>query len=286
MGYIYVYAAIILFSSIEVISKFIGNYVNPLDLWLFRLLFAIPTLLIFLKFSSFKNLTRRDWFNLLWIGTITVGVGMSFYHEALAHIQANEVAILFSANPIFVLLFSKLFFKEKFPIRVYIGMTLGFLGVIITSYSTNFTGDIYALFVIISTILFAIFTVFGKPIAQRSSSATLNFISFVFAVPVVLLEMIIFKEPLTLSIKAVPYIAYIGIVTTGIAYLLFFKGIEKVGASLGSMAFFAKPWIASFLAFLILAEAMTAQKMIGGILMASSLMIAYWPSKKLKKQKT
>ncbi len=279
MGYFYVYLAIVLFSSIEVVSKFIGSYVDPLNLWLFRLLFAIPTLLPFVRFSKLKDLTRRDWINLVWIGVIPVGIGMSLYHFAVANSQANEMAIIFSANPIFVLLFSKLFFKERFPLRVYIGMFLGFAGLTVTSYSSGFRGDIYVLVMIVASALFAILTVFGKTITQHSSSAAFNFMTFVIAVPVVLIEMAIFKVPIEISVKALPYLAYIGIITTGIAYLFFFKGISKIGASLGSMAFFVKPWIASFLAFIVLSEALNIQLIAGGILMASSLVIAYWPSK-------
>jgi|GEM_PF-1749213 drug/metabolite transporter (DMT)-like permease len=281
MGYFYVYTAIVLFSSIEVVSKFIGNYVDPLNLWLFRLLFAIPTLLPFVRLSQLKQLSRKDWMNLIWIGALPVGVGMSLYHLAVANSQANEMAIIFSANPIFVLLFSKLFFKEKFPLKVYLGMMIGFVGLIVISYSSKFTGDIYALIMIVSCALFAILTVFGRPISQHSSSAAFNFMAFVIAVPVVLIEMAIFKVPIQISLKAIPYLAYIGIVTTGIAYLLFFKGISIIGASLGSMSFFAKPWIASFLAFIVLSEVMSTQMIAGGILMALSLVIAYWPSKKV-----
>lgn len=280
MGYFYIYTAIVLFSSIEVVSKFVGSYVDPLNLWLFRILFAIPTLLPFVRLSELKKLSRKDWLNLIWIGAIPVGIGMSLYHVAVANSQANEMAIIFSANPIFVLLFSKLFFKEKLPFKVYIGMLVGFIGLIVISYSSKFTGDIYALMMIASSALFAIFTVFGKPISQHSSSAAFNFMAFVIAMPVVLIEMAIFKVPIQISLKAIPYVMYIGIVTTGIAYLLFFKGIAKIGASLGSMSFFAKPWIASFLAFIILSEVMSDQMIAGGILMASSLLIAYWPSKK------
>lgn len=279
MGYFYVYLAIVLFSSIEVISKFIGSYVDPLNLWLFRLLFAIPTLLPFVRFSQLKNLSRKDWINLIWIGIVPVGIGMSLYHFALANSQANEMAIIFSANPIFVLLFSKLFFKERFPLRVYIGMILGFVGLTVTSYSSGFKGDIYVFVMIVACALFAILTVFGRTITKDSSSAVFNFMTFVIAVPVVLIEMAIFNVPIEISVKALPYLAYIGIVTTGIAYLFFFKGISKIGASLGSMAFFVKPWIASFLAFLILSEELNTQLIAGGILMASSLVIAYWPSR-------
>jgi drug/metabolite transporter (DMT)-like permease len=279
MGYFYVYLAIVLFSSIEVVSKFIGSYVDPLNLWLFRLLFAIPTLLPFVRFSKLKSLSLKDWINLIWIGIIPVGIGMSLYHFALANAPANEMAIIFSANPIFVLLFSKLFFKEKFPLRVYIGMILGFAGLTVTSYSSEFKGDIYVFVMIAACALFAILTVFGRSITQNSSSAIFNFMTFVIAVPVVLIEMAVFKVPIEISFKALPYLAYIGIVTTGIAYLFFFKGISKIGASLGSMAFFVKPWIASLLAFIILSEELNTQLIAGGILMASSLVTAYWPSK-------
>ena len=281
LGYIYVYSAIIIFSSIEVISKFIGSSIGPLNLWLFRMIFAIFVFSPFVKRKTLKNLSLRDWLNLLWLGVFAIGIGTSLFHIGLTHISAAEVAIVFSSNPLFVLLFSVVIYKERFPIRVYLGMALGFIAAIITSYIPGqFSHDLYALYIIIAAILFALYTVVGRSISQKTSSATLNGISFGIGIVTVLCLIGWLHNPIRLPFKAIPYVAYLGIIATGVAYLLFFKGVQKTSASLGSMAFFVKPWLAAFLAFLILGEKFTLRRDIGGALMALSLIMAYWPSKR------
>ena len=281
LGYIYVYSAIVIFSSIEVISKFISVSIDPLNLWLFRMIFAILVFIPFVRKKSLRNLERRDWFNLTWLGVFTVGIGTSLYHVGLSHISAAEVAIVFSSNPLFVLLFSKLIYKERFPLRVYLGMSLGFIAVIVTSYIPGqFFHDLYSLYIIVSAILFALYTVVGRVISKKTSSATLNSISFGIGIITVLCIMRYFHDTIQLSVRDIPYVVYLGTVATGVAYLLFFKGVKKISASLGSMSFFVKPWLAAFFAFLILGEKFTLRRDIGGALMALSLIMAYWPSKK------
>lgn len=275
-GYISTYSAIAIFSSLEVFSKLATLNVPPLTLWFFRMLFGTLILFPFVRFEKLKRLSRTDWLNVFWLGSVTVGIGVSFFHMGLYYVSASEVAIIFSSNPLFVLLFSKLFYKEKFKLRVYIAMALGFSGVVVVSYEPGhiFT-SLYSLYILFSAILFALYTVLGRKISQKTSSATLNSLSFIFGMFAVMILMLIFRQPFSIPLKELPYVLYLGVVVTGVAYMLFFKGVKMIGASLSSMAFFVKPWLASFLAFLILGEKFTLSKDLGGVLMALSLIIAY-----------
>ncbi len=280
-GYLYTYAAIAIFSSLEVSSKLTTVSMPPLVLWFFRMVFGILVLFPFVKFRKLKNLSKVDWINMAWLGSITVGIGVSLFHIGLYHVSASEVAIITSSNPLFVLLFSKLIYKEKFKLRVYIGMGLGFLGVVMVAYKPgHFFTSFYSLCILVSAMLFAIYTVLGRKISRKTSSSTLNFFAFIFGMFTVLIILFLIHEPITLPLKEIWNVLYLGMVVTGLAYVLFFQGVKIVGASLGSMAFFVKPWLASLLAFFILREEFTILKIFGGILMAVALIIAYWPGKK------
>ncbi len=279
-GYIYTYSAMAIFSTLEVFSKITMSGMPPLVLWFFRMLFGAATLLPFVNFRSLKNLTKIDWANMLWLGSVTVGIGVSFFYLGLSHISAAEVAIIFSSNPIFVLLFSRIIYRERFNLRVYFGMILGFSGVVLVSYKPeHFFTSIYSIYILISTILFALYTVLGRKISKKTSSATLNSFAFIFGLIPVLIILLTIHEPIFIPKKDFFYVLYLGVVVTGVAYMLFFQGVKFVGASFGSMAFFVKPWLASLLSFFILREEFTLLKVLGGILMAISLIVAYWPQR-------
>ncbi len=279
-GYLYTYAAIAIFSSLEVLSKLATLNVPPLVLWLFRMLLGSLALLPFVKFEKLRCLTLKEWLKIGVLGSVTVGWGVSLFHIGLYHLSASEVAIIFSSNPLFVLLFSRIFKKEKISLRVYSGMFLGFGGVLVVSYRPgHLFSTFYSLYILISAVLFSLYTVFGRDISRKTSSATLNFFAFIFGSLAVFPLVFLSGERIALPHEDIFYVLYLGLVVTGIAYMLFFEGVKTVGANLSSMAFFVKPWLASFLAFLILNEEFTVREMAGGALMAISLIIAYWPSK-------
>jgi drug/metabolite transporter (DMT)-like permease len=279
-GYLYTYSAIVIFSTLEVFSKLTIVSMSPFTLWFFRMVFGTMVLFPFIKFKSLKNLTKVDWLNIAWLGSVTVGIGVSFFYIGLYHTSAAGVAIISSSIPLFVLLFSKLIYKEKFSFRVYIGMALGFLSVVIVSYKpAHLFSSLHFLYVLVSAILFALYTVLGRKISQKTSSATLNALSFIFGMITVLIILLVTSQPIAIPRKDFLYVLYLGVIVTGVAYMLYFQGVKVVGASLSSMAFFVKPWLASLLAFTILGEKFTFSKDFGGVLMAISLIIAYWPKK-------
>ncbi len=283
-GYLYVYSAIAIFSSLEVLSKLATVEVPPLTLWLFRMLLGATVLFPFVNFGKLKELSSKEWFEVIVLGSVTVGFGVSLFHLGLVHLSASEVAIIFSSNPLFVLLFSRIFKSEIISTRVYIGMFLGFLGVIVVSYVPgHLFSTFYSLYILLSAVLFSLYTVFGRDVSRKISSASLNFLAFIFGSMTVLPLVLFSGEKLILPRGDIFYVLYLGLIVTGIAYMLFFKGVKIVGANLGSMAFFVKPWLASFLAFLILGEKFTLRAISGGILMALSLIIAYWPSRSHRK---
>jgi drug/metabolite transporter (DMT)-like permease len=70
---------------------------------------------------------------------------------------------------------------------------------------------------------------------------------------------------------------YLAIVATGLGYFLYFYGISHVEASLGSMTFFLKPFIAALLAWLVLGETLTAAVLLGGATIIIGIAITVLP---------
>ena len=65
--------------------------------------------------------------------------------------------------------------------------------------------------------------------------------------------------------------AHLGLVITGLAYLLYFEGMKKISAAKAAAYFFMKPVLASLLAFFILKETLSLGQIFGIILVVLSL---------------
>ena len=105
-----------MFSSMEIALKMAGSAFNPIQLNLIRFFIGAVVLLPFalraLKQSGLK-LVSADWRLFALTGLVCVIVSMSLYQLAITVDQASTVAVLFSCNPVFALLFSYLILRER-----------------------------------------------------------------------------------------------------------------------------------------------------------------------------
>ena len=181
-------------------------------------------------------------------------------------------ATIFSANPIiisFYMIFRHNESKSKWKIG---GILLGFLGVLIIMTEMNFTqlfvkdNLLGNLLVFLGMSLWCFDVLISKIIFNRIEnekenenvwdSLDFNTITFLIAglgmIPFLLLPGE-FHALSQYTVKAWIGVFYLGIVSGGIGYVLFFKGLQKMEASKGINAFYFKPIFATILSFIIFA---------------------------------
>jgi drug/metabolite transporter (DMT)-like permease len=73
------------------------------------------------------------------------------------------------------------------------------------------------------------------------------------------------------NLRSILLIMYLGLVVTGLAYVLYFEGMKQLTASRASIYFFLKPAIASILAYLVLQEKLGALQLAGMMLIMLAL---------------
>ena len=113
-GYIYIGISTILFSSMEIVLKIVSSDFNPIQLTLSRFLIGGLILLpLSLKSLKTKEITldRNDIKSFALLGFICVVISMIFYQLAVIYTKASVVGVIFSCNPVFVMLFAFIFLK-------------------------------------------------------------------------------------------------------------------------------------------------------------------------------
>ena len=76
-----------------------------------------------------------------------------------------------------------------------------------------------------------------------------------------------------INLQSLPYLLFIGIVSTGLGYVFHMFAIEKTSATHGSLVFFFKPILAPLVALAVLGEAITGPMVLGIVFfLAGSLM--------------
>ena len=282
-GYLYLLNTVILFSTFEVVSKTLVGKIDPFQMNFIRFFIGGLILFIFVILNDNLKIASRDLFWVTVIGILNVVLSMNFLQLGIfaSNAKASVVAVIFSSNPIFVVIFSAIIDKEKVKLNKIIGMSVGLIGISVIFFNKmQFnTKDIMSpLFSLLSAIFYGLYTVLGRKMAVRIGSLKMNSYSSIIGSLILLPILLVFKLPvLSFDYRGIYQVLYIAVFVTGLAYLTYFKGLSIVGASSGSLVFFIKPVLASFIAIIFLKESATINLFTGTALILIGIMVViYW----------
>lgn len=296
MSYLYCLLTIILFSTIEFSGKLIGTDITPLAITASRFLIGsliIMPFMIYQRYKSkkskvepFEKLTFKDILLMSWPGVLNVAVSMYFLQLAVFYGKAFLAGTIVAMNPIFVVIISSFVLGEMVNLSKITGIITGVLGLMLIIYGESsqlsdapdiVKGFFYS---ILAALTFGTYTVFSKKYVMKYGNLLFNTVSFMAGAMVLYMTGLLSGISIRIPVdqRTLLIVLYNGIFVTGMAYLLFFKAMQKLDASTASMFFFLKPVIATFLAWQWLGEDINSIHISGIILAGTSLLIILFPS--------
>ncbi len=279
-GFIYLIITVIFFSSYEVVGRMLTGLVNPYQLNFVRFLIG-GLLLLPLAINHIKNkkikLTVKDMLYISLIGLVNVVLSMSFFQIGINATKASLAAVIFSSNPLFVMISAYFILKENLNLQKILGLIIGVIGIVIVFYKDLNLGKSYTygiIMLILAAITYGIYTTMGKKFSQKTDSIIMNSLSFIigslFLLPILLIKHYpIFYMPH----KALLPMAYLTFFVTGIAYYTYFMGLMYMDAGVGSMIFLIKPVLASLLAWIFLSGKISIQLVLGTLVILVGILI-------------
>lgn len=301
-GYVYIILTTLFFSSMEISLKTVTNDFNPLQITLSRFFVGGLVLLPFAikKLKSLNlSITKSDLKYFAFLGFMCVVVSMSLYQLAVLNTKASVVAVLFSCNPVFVMLLAYLILKEKIYRHNVISLILEVLGIIVIINPLHTKLTLSGIFLTLSSaIIFSMYTVFGKRKTLKFGGIVVTCFSFIFGsiemLILVLLSKINFIADILnknklhefaniplfsgYTLHNMPIMIYVFVFVTGIGYALYFMAMEATSTSLTSLVFFFKPVISPILALLILKEIIPINMVIGILFIVLGSIISIVPT--------
>lgn len=286
-GFIYLTITLIFFSSYEVVGRMLTNLVNPYQLNFIRFLIGglllLPLAVYHIKNKKIK-LDIKDMLYISLIGLVNVVLSMSFFQIGINATKASLAAVIFSSNPLFVIISAHFILKENLNLEKILGLIIGIAGLVIVFYkdlniSKSYTYGIIML--ILAAITYGIYTTMGKKFSQKTDSVIMNSLSFIIGSLLLLPILLIKHYPIFyVPYKALLPMAYLTFFVTGIAYYTYFVGLMYMDAGVGSMIFLIKPILASLLAWMLLSEKISMQLAIGTLVILVGIAIVQHTDKK------
>ncbi len=272
-----------LWSSAFIVGKIGLESSPPLYLLSFRFFLAgILMTLITAAFTDWRPRGQNAW--RAWLFALVLGLlnnvlylGAGFY--AMLTLPAGLVILILSAAPVITTALAYVALGEPLSIRKGAGILISLQGIVIIVYPKIDGNDLSELFgvalVCTSTIAFAAGTVFYKRYAAHIPMLWINAWSTFFASLVLFPVALAFEEmsAITWNSALIGTIAYLVLIVSIGAMLLWFWLIRLIDASKASMIHLMNPLLGLFLAWQLLDEIPDQNELLGALPIVAGVLL-------------
>ena len=226
-----------------------------------------------------RDLLKANIF-ILSISGLLLGLNWITLFQAMKYTTISNAVLSYYFAPVFIVLLSSIVLKEKMNLKSIICLLGAVAGLFLILKSgseesiqayDHIKGVSYGL---AGAVVYAIIVLFNKYIKGLSGfQATMIQLSIA---TLVLIPMVLSQGTINfgaINIKTWILILVLGVVHTGIAYLLYFTSIKDVKSQTIAILSYLDPIFAIFISFLFLGENMGVSQILGGILILSTAYI-------------
>ncbi|MGB1240364.1 MAG: DMT family transporter [Candidatus Pelagibacter sp.] len=241
---------------------------GPVTIAFLRVFFgAIPVLLL----CYYKNIKieafSKDWHWFAMIGFINLVAPFFLIAYGVKSVQSNLAAILMSTTPLSSTVLGHFYTKnEKFNLVKTFGILIGFSGIVFL-FSDNILIDennfISALLILLGSTCYVIGGVLTLKISKKKNENVTGSI-LIWAI-IILIPLVSFIEQPWQSIPrtdSLISVIYLGIVPTGVAWLLRFRILKNNGLIFQSQVSYLIPIFGTILGYIFLKELITIKVLI------------------------
>jgi drug/metabolite transporter (DMT)-like permease len=218
------------------------------------------------------------------MGFLGFTLALALSHWGLAWSTATNGALLIATEPVALVALAPIVLGERLTAREVWGTALALLGATVVvvngvpgvtiAVAPHWRGD---LLLLLSGVCFAAYSLLGRPVLARHPSLTVTTWSLLWGLvttaPLVALEWRVAWRPAWTPSSAAA-VLYLGIVITGLGYLVWNWALERVAAARAAIFLSLQPLVGTLLGVLWLGEPFTVFTAGGGALIVAGLWLA------------
>jgi drug/metabolite transporter (DMT)-like permease len=255
----------------------------PITLVFIRVAFAVPPMWIAMRFMGQRLPTSAGvWGLLAVVGALNCALPFTLFFWGQQYLDSGYASILNATTPLWGVITAHFLTRDEkaTPARV-IGVLTGMAGIVVMvgpaamkGLSDNVLAQIGC---VISTIFYSLAAIYGRRLSQTTLTPMAvatgqTMMAAVLMIPVVLLV----DQPWTLAMPRLDATLAgltLALLSTALAYTLYFRLIDRAGASNAQLVAFLMPILAVILGVAFLGEHLNQGQIIGAVLIALGLAI-------------
>ncbi len=280
IGHLFAFVTIAIWSTAFVGNKVLLAYLTPIEIMTDRFVLAYGALLVIYPRWQLPRSWRDEFFFFV-LGALGIFVYFLFENFALKYTQAINVGLFMGAIPLFTAILAHFIIDdEHFSRKLLIGFILAMtgMGMILFEghrFELRFRGDMLAL---LGAITFALYSALLKRAPAGYHTIEITRRSFFYGLVLMLLYCLIEGTPLQFAPLTHPVVwgnlLYLGLLSSGLAFLLYQQGIERIGSIAASNYIYLVPLLTAITGVLVLDEQITPMMVAAGGLILLGLYVA------------
>lgn len=280
MAHIFAIFTIIVWGTTFIASKLLLKVYSPLQIMLLR--FVIAYIVLFILKPKVMRVSLKEEINCMLLGLFGCTIYFLMENYALTYTLASNVSIIIAAAPILTAILAHFFLtNEKLQKGTFFGFFIAFLGVALVVFNgtvvlkLNPLGDMLSLG---AALCWAIYSVILKKQISRCDGMILTrrimLWGFITALPIELIKGESFSLAPLGQGTLLFCILYLGILGSGICYVLWNTAICKLGTVVTNNYIYIIPFSTMVAATLILKEPISLMGICGAVLIILGVFIS------------
>lgn len=215
------------------------------------------------------RVAREDRVRVVALSVLWVGIPFTLFPIAEQHISSAVTGLLNGAMPIFTAVFAALFFQTRTGGRQLLGVAIGFVGVVAISLPSVTEGGTEAwgvALVLLATVCYGLAINIAAPLQARYGSRPLMARMLALATLWTLPYGLVGVPSSSLAVAPVVAVAVLGLVGTGLAFLIMGALVGRVGSTRASFITYLIPVVALVLGVVVQHD-QVAPLAVGGVVL-------------------
>ena len=263
--------------SLYIVSKIALEHIPPVTVLALRYLVAIPALFLLLKIRGALHRVKREHMATIFAIGFT-GYFASFCLQMLgiSRLTGSVSSLLGAMNPIFIPILAALFLGEKLTPAKVLCVAVSMTGVVIIVGVGGTVDVMGAALMLLSVFLWSSASIIIRKLRGHYDPMQVAMMAMIVALPFTgaWAAIELQTNSCTFTLSAVLAVLFMGLVGTATAHSLWNYSLSKMDASFCSMFYPMQPLVSSVLGVLVLGERITANFVIGGLIICCGIVAA------------
>ena len=280
IGHLFAFITIAIWSAAFVSNKILIGYMTPIEIMIYRFVLAYVVLLIVYPHWHLPYSLKDELFFLL-LGSLGIFIYFLFENFALKYTQATNVGLFMGAIPLFTAIVSHFIHTdEHFTRKLLFGFILAMIGMGMIlleghAFEVRFKGDLLAL---LGAVTFALYSSLLKHAPSGYHYIETTRKSFFYGLLLMLAYRLIGGKALHFEAFSTPIvwtnILYLGLLSSGLAFILYQQGIKRIGSIAASNYIYLVPLLTAIVGVTVLNEHITPTMVVAGGFILLGLYVA------------